>query len=193
MTTVACVLRSGGIYAPEWVARLRDGVSRNLGSHRFVCFSDVDVPCERIKLLHDWPGWWAKIEVFRLHGPVLYLDLDSVITGPIGPLFRDRFTMVRDFYRPTVRNSSVMAWPGSMTGVYEAFAAKPSRIMAEYERTHDNRIGDQAFIEDYAEADTFEPGLVASYKADIRKGNGKGASVVQFHGKPKPNEVPGWW
>ncbi len=32
--------------------------------HRFVCLSDVDVPCERIFLKHGWPGWWSKVELF---------------------------------------------------------------------------------------------------------------------------------
>jgi len=58
MFTVICVLRSGGQYDAEWVRKLRDGVKRNLARpHRFVCLSDVDVPCERIPLQHDWPGW----------------------------------------------------------------------------------------------------------------------------------------
>ena len=86
---VACVLRSGGIYSPEWVRKLRDGVARQFTvPHRFVCLSDVDVSaiCERIPLVEDWPGWWSKIELFRsglFDDTVLYFDLDTV---PVGSL-----------------------------------------------------------------------------------------------------------
>jgi hypothetical protein len=43
--TIACVLRSGGIYTPEWVHRLKRGIERHASAPpRFVCLSDVDVP-----------------------------------------------------------------------------------------------------------------------------------------------------
>src|SRR5262245_61940013 len=84
MLTIACVLKSGGIYDATWVARLRDGVARHLPlTHRFVCLSDVEVPCERIPLEHDWPGWWAKVELFKLKAPVLFFDLDTAIVGDL--------------------------------------------------------------------------------------------------------------
>ena len=86
--TVACVYRSGGkMYSTEYVRVLRDMVARNLTRpHRFVCLSDVEVPCERIPLITDWPGFYAKIEIFRrglFQGPVLYFDLDTIIHGSI--------------------------------------------------------------------------------------------------------------
>ena len=66
MITILCVLKSGGVYDIEWVRKLRDGVSRNLSQeHRFVCLSDVPVPCRRIPIEHHWPGWWSKIEMFK--------------------------------------------------------------------------------------------------------------------------------
>jgi alpha-N-acetylglucosamine transferase len=65
-------------------------VSRNLPvPHRFVCLSNVNVPCERIPLTHNWPGWWSKLELFRpgiFKGRVLYIDLDSIIIGDLSPL-----------------------------------------------------------------------------------------------------------
>src|SRR6185437_8074786 len=59
MLTVACVLKSGGVYTPEYVERLRSGVGQHLDHYKFVCLSDVDVP-DRIPLENDWPGWWSK-------------------------------------------------------------------------------------------------------------------------------------
>ena len=83
--TIACVLRSGGDFDAEYVERLRDGVAANLSlPHRFVCLSDIEVPCERVALRHGWPGWWSKLELFeQLKGRVLYFDLDTVIAGSL--------------------------------------------------------------------------------------------------------------
>ena len=118
MLTVACVLKSGGTYTPEWVGRLRAGVKRHLPrEHMFVCLSDVDVPSMRIPLEHDWPGWWSKMELFRLPGPILYFDLDTAIVGSLSDIAdyiaeaKAPFTMLRDFYAPSHRGSGVMAWP----------------------------------------------------------------------------------
>lgn len=197
MITVACVLRSGAVYDATWVARLRDGVARHLSApHRFVAISDVPVPCERIALTEDWPGWWSKIALFRpglLTGPTLYLDLDSIVTGDLAPLIRANFTMVADFLRPSLRNSSVMVWDGDMSSIYDAFAADPMGAMRAYRGREDGRIGDQAFIEDHAEAGTFPPGLVVSYRCHARYAVPGGASVVAFHGRPKPNEINEGW
>ena len=68
-------------------------VARNLSlPHRFVCLSNVDVPCERIPLKHDWPGWWSCIELFRpdlpVEGRLLHIELDTLIMGSLGPIAR---------------------------------------------------------------------------------------------------------
>src|SRR6478609_2567748 len=116
MLTVACVLKSGGIYDATWVERLRAGVKRHLPlEHRFVCLSDVDVPCERIPLEYNWPGWWSKLEAFRLPGPVIYFDLDTAIVGDLSEIVARTdlwggFTILEDFYRNKGYGSGVMAW-----------------------------------------------------------------------------------
>jgi hypothetical protein len=87
MLTVACVYWKGNfkgkeIYSADWVVKLQRLVEKNLSiPHRFVCLSNTDVPCERIPLEHNWPGWWSKIELFRpelFDDRVLYLDLDVI-------------------------------------------------------------------------------------------------------------------
>jgi len=102
MLTVACVLRSGGKFDSEYVRKLRDGVLRFANvPHRFVCLSDVDVPCERIPLEHNWPGWWSKIELFRpgvIKAPMLYLDLDTIV---IGSLYQDFLPASWGYFKPT--------------------------------------------------------------------------------------------
>jgi hypothetical protein len=96
MLTVASVYWKGSfrgrenIYSKDWVDKLKNMVGRNLRrEHRFVCLSNVDVPCERIPLVHDWPGWWSKIELFRpnlFEDRVLYLDLDLVVLNRLDPI-----------------------------------------------------------------------------------------------------------
>lgn len=199
MLTVACVLKSGGIYDATWVARLRDGVARHLPiEHRFVCLSDVDVPCERIPLEHDWPGWWAKIELFKLPGRVLFFDLDTAIVGELADVAavadNAALAMLRDFYRlGDGLGSGVMAWDDDdlVVTLYRAFAADPARIMQDYRAG-----GDQSFIETYFDDRLVTrwqdalPGQIVSYKVHCRNGIPPDARVVCLHGRPKFADMP---
>lgn len=198
--TVACVLRSGGVYGPEWVQKLRAGVAANLScDHRFVCLSDMMVEgVETLSLRHEYPRWWAKIELFEpglFTGPTLYLDLDSIVVGPLDDLFEfEGFRMCRDFLNPKVHNSSVMAWHKDMSAVYDAFRVAPDDMMKRYDRERPRgRIGDQAFIEDHAgEIRVFAPEQVVSYRQSALHGPPGTASIVTFHGRPKPPDAVGW-
>lgn len=211
MITVACVLRSGGIYTPEWVRRLRDGVARNLAApHRFVCLSDVDVPCERIPLIEPWKGWWSKIALFRpgLFGDntVFYFDLDTIVVGSLDAIteYPHRFTMTHEFYQPHLLCSTAMAWRGDWSKLYATFAVDADAIAARYDAvTEDHRIGDQAFIEDcFRDAgehvdtfrDLFGERSIASYKVhECRDSPPRDAAVVSFHGYPKPHDLQRGW
>jgi len=45
MITVACVLKSGGRYSPDDVAKLSHNVAQKLSlPNNFVCISDISVP-----------------------------------------------------------------------------------------------------------------------------------------------------
>jgi hypothetical protein len=206
MITVICMLKSGGIYNAEWVRKLRDGVARNLSDHRFVCLSDVDVPCERIPLAHGWPGWWSKIELFRpgvIQGTTLYLDLDSVVVNSMEWVrgLKSDFAMLQSFhpFAPGMIGSGVM-WFGEKAPavVYEKFAQSPWFWMRYHKEQRDHTyVGDQAFIWDtLGRKVDFLPneaaGLV-SYKYHCIEGVPEKASVVCFHGTPRPNEVKTDW
>lgn len=53
---------------------------------------DADLPGMKIELKHaeDWPGWWAKMELYRPgilpERRTLYMDLDSHIIRGLGPI-----------------------------------------------------------------------------------------------------------
>ena len=186
--TVACVLRSGGVYDASHVERLRDQVAGNLGPHRFVCLADCEVPCERIPLETDWPGWWAKLELFKHDlGPVAFLDLDVTVQGPIEWL-RDAaactpLAMMRNFRFPKHLASAVMAWTGPRPQIAEGF----DRSLVPQWRQRPDRWGDQGWIEHRVPhairmQDRF-PGEIASFR---RPREASAASIVVWFGPVKP-------
>lgn len=195
--TVACVLQSGGVYTPDWVRQLKEGVDRHLSGHRFVCLSDVEVPCERIPLERTFPRYWCKMSLFRhvFDTPVLYIDLDSVIVGPLDDLFRGRLTMVQDFRYNGVANGSVMSWTGDHSHLWRWFITDPDRIMRAYDMRGSNGGLDQGFVSDHSQPHDFFPeGMVCSYKVHCKGAPPPpGARVVQFHGFPKQNQVTEEW
>lgn len=192
--TVACVLRSGGAYRPEHVVGLHAQVRHWLPAARFVCLSDVEVPCERVALRHDWPGWWAKVELFdHFKGRTLYLDLDTVIVADPAPLVTGAFTMIRNWVYPDLLASGVMSWDGDYSHITRAFEPVADRVMAEYV----TRVqwGDQAFIAEQAgEVQAFAPGAIASYRYHRLSGPKppKYTTIVAFNGTHLPWHGPKW-
>jgi len=197
--TVACVLRSGGDYSPEYVRRLADGVAQHLTiPHEFVCLTDWPgiLPCARVDLLYDWPGWWSKLELFEAFpSQTLYFDLDTTIKGSLDDIAAHphRFTMLQDFTKPCLA-SGMMAWSGDWSALCRVFASDPKGWMR-----HCNKPliwGDGGFIEHligYRGTDTFQalhPGQIASRKCSSRHSI-EAARVVCWHGKPRPHEA-GW-
>jgi hypothetical protein len=201
--TIISVLRSGGIYKAEWVRKLRDACARHMSlPHRFVCLSDVEVLCERIPMIHGWPGWWAKIELFKpgvIRGPTLYLDLDTVLVGSIDALayLPHDFAVMRNFHRPEMPGSAVMWFrEAAPTEVYERFRAQPEALIREYAaKAAGAYVGDQAFLWDVLnrEIPLFDSPLIRSYKKHCQNGVPKGAALVAFGGPRKPSTVDDPW
>lgn len=212
MITILCVLRSGGVYDASWVEKLQRGVERNLSApHRFVCLSDIDIvfskfsgkiDCERIPLMHAWPGWWSKVEIFApgiVNGPSIYFDLDTVLTGPFDQLteMQSDFSMLQNFQEEEMVGSGVMWFKDKAPAiVYERFLQDPQRIMDHYQRVrHGSYRGDQAYIYDCLDrnVDKISSPALRSYKKHCRGGLPDGTSIVAFHGRPRPTEInPPW-
>lgn len=203
---VALVLRSGGEYKPEHVAALAPQIRRHLPDVELFCLSDTDIECDRISLRHDWPGWWAKMELYApwIAGDLLYIDLDTVITGDLSDIAGiKRLTVLSDFYRPERMGSGIMYLPEEeRAAIWEAWIADPDKHMEEC--TTPEKWGDQGFLQTHwlDRADRWQdvlPGQVVSYKVHVREpqshretGNGRvpdNARVVAFHGKPRPWET----
>lgn len=157
-----------------------------------------------------------KPTFYHLEGSVLFLDLDVVITDDLSPLFDYRpgeFVIIRDrgarAEKETLYNSSVFRLDiGKHAYVWERFEAASQDIIAQLH-------GDQDWISQQINNAVLWPDeWVVSYKkqcnARIRPSYGKlgkilrahgwclpkdvaripeGAKVIQFHGKPDPEDV----
>lgn len=177
MLTVACVLSDGPCYDDSHVVRLAEMVKEHLDEpYRFVVLKNPPLP-----------GWWGKICLFepgRFEGRVIYLDLDVTIVGDLHSLvyYDAPFVAIQDWLRPTI-NSSVMVWDaGFADHIFENFT----------DDVMDRLRGDQDWITEQIDADTFPPTWCVSYRKSVRKFNTvpTGAKIVVFHGFPKPWEVP---
>jgi hypothetical protein len=103
-------------------------------------------------MIHRWPNWWSKIELFRpglFDGPVLYIDLDNVITGPL-----DRFTdfkgpvLMRDFFLGAP-STALMFWTGDeLRFIYDRFARDPKNAMNPKHKISKRQAiyGDQSWV-----------------------------------------------
>lgn len=225
MLTIACVLKSGGDYNAEYVMNLAAGVGRNLPqskSYQFVCMTDLGIdevqPLQRAGinvylLVYDLPGWWSKMELFRLAGPVLYFDLDTVILGDIFPLVDNiqrtpRLMLMLRGFRGNNWASGIMGWHGDYRWVLMDFLALTSG------RQFDKRLkmtvgkreyrGDQNWLAELLPtgntpiiaAQDIQPGIM-SYKREVRMLSParcgpipEDCQILCFHGKPRPHDVP---
>ena len=197
---IVTVLRTSETYNRKYVEMLHSQCQQFAPGIEFVCISDDPLVPGYSKMQHDWPRWWPKIEMFKISGPVLYLDLDTTLVKDIRNVIdaaKNRsFVGVRDFYKDKrmerTLQSCVMYWSGDMSYLYDEFIKDPQRHMAEC--VSSRWWGDQGFIEKYNKEQTVYwqdiiPNSVVSWKVHCRGGIPASASIVAFHGKPKPWEV----
>lgn len=136
ITTVCSVWVQGNVpYSVDYVTKLHRMAGRQLTNtlHRHICFTDqpfkVPAPIMPVQISRHigMAGWWSKIELFnpahahRLSARCLYLDLDSLVVGPLDDVAAHpgQLAIVPDGggfqgkgpLRVVKRyNSSVMAW-----------------------------------------------------------------------------------
>lgn len=191
----------------EYTNILYDSVIRNLAEGhegRFIVFTDTPGDYAEGIIVKPLPveglnGWWNKLALFKYGvfedgDRVVYIDLSTVITGRLDEIvaYDGKFAILRDFYRPDGMQSAFMAWEaGSVCGILTSWddSGRP-----EVEG------GDQAWIEQFCgyagiNADLWQhlfPDLFISYK--VSKGAiPETASVVKFHGNPKPHDIVDGW
>lgn len=211
----------GARYPSADVNRLHLTV-RNQGftDWEFVCFTDDPTgldegisarPLPEIELPDEFARtFWRKLSMFDpsngLVGPCLYLDIDTVITGDLNPLFEDwngepRFiknwvgekTAARDHF-DRINSSAFIFTAGTCGEVLEKFYANKDEILRKYP-------GDQGFVHDsLAErASFFNPEYCVSFKKHcipkfplnyfLTPKIPPHAIIVCFHGNPDPHEA----
>ena len=163
MLNVVCVLRQGGKvgYDATWVKKLQNSVSRNLSiPHRFVCLSDCEVDCERIKLQYADSGFWAKLELFQpglFDGPVLYIDLDTVICSNIDSIIErcrgHKFVMWLESDK-NIHSSALMYWETDASNIWRTYRSRPAEHWRQ-QYASPPLYGDQAVISEHMPHVTF--------------------------------------
>lgn len=217
MINVVCV-NVGTRYSDEYVINLRNAVRRWLHTpHVFSCITDHTI--EGVNCIECAPhlkGWWAKLYLFApengLKGTVLYLDLDQVIIGPLTKFLEygspDNLVMIHDFIRNfdssyKYGNSSVMKFDKN----------RFEHIYNNFNNTYEEAYkvgGDQIYIyyEVQGRLEFWPTKWVKSWKWEVYNGGVNGfyangdphyrdtkpdiseTSILCFHGKPDPHEVP---
>ena len=217
-------LKWGDKYGPEYVNRLYSGVNRNCSiPFKFICFTDNDhglntniqtIPIDSSSLpvnQRGFQGWWFKLHLFEnnngLNGRVVYIDLDTVITGNIDHILQNTqgFVTLRDFYRGYPPNqpprdevgSGLLAWDHNEHDYfYSEFMPSAEKLMPRYPG------GDQMWIQDRQQERTYWqdhfPNQIVSFKAHCVPHRSRAkvssklphdARIVCFHGPPRPHEV----
>lgn len=207
MVHCICIKWDGKDYNAEYVNRLYRGIKRNTSvDFAFTCFSDhgsgLESGIEHKPIPHFTGNWFSKISLYNkeLYNPedqIFFFDLDTVIIRNIDDIlsYRGNFILLRDFYRVTGYGSGLMSWrPEAVHHMWTAFTPE-SRC----------NHGDQGWPEiHYPNADLWQekyPEKIVSYKVHISKkmqpirnipfpqGNLDTASIVCFHGQPRPHHI----
>jgi len=191
---VFCVYKTGGDYTAKYVQKLYDCVIKHSSLPiDFYCFtnSEEELPGTKVLLQHNLPGWWSKIEMFKLfQGRVVYFDLDTIIVGNIDSLlnYSGPMAMLKDFCNPELA-SGVMAWNSPLQIIYRKAMAQIDHIRS-HPREWDQKLIAGTLADAKWNIDIIQNIVKTySYKLHCQECIPEDASIVCFHGHPRPHEV----
>jgi|TARA_B110001454_G_scaffold177903_1_gene170535 hypothetical protein len=192
MLKIITVLKSGGEFRREHVEKIKDMAQKYITNHEFlfICLTDDASEDYDLPLVHNWPRWWSKMEMFNIKGPALFFDLDTIITSNIDDVIEslkdEEFVTLRDAYRKGSNiGSGIMSWKGDVSYLYHAFEKDAGELMRKLRGDQDfiqKAVKQNTFIQDYSSG-------VVSFKGDIGQGkqyNKEKHKIVFFHGRPRP-------
>lgn len=220
MITVVCwrwraPWRYRSTYRPETVHTLKRMVAKHYPApHRFVCVTDDPTGLDGVETMpiwrdgidirppegHNWPSCYVRLRAFSEEARAWFgdryvsLDLDTVITGDLTPIFERPEDLViwneTDWPDTQFYNASIwLHTPGTRARVWTEFNPKHSPRDAY---RAGGRGGDQAWIA-YAlgpgEAVFTPDDGVISFRRHVQPHGGRlpdGARVVNFHGVVDP-------
>ena len=200
-------VRVGDKYPADYVLRLHDAIHRHINADdaeiRHWCLTDdPDALVEGITPIPhnpDLPGWWQKVYLFspdmpwEQGDPILYMDLDVCVTGRLEGLPKG---IIKDWHWPCY-NSSVMRWDhGEHRQIWDRFGLSvidsPTIKLKGLLPKGQINGGDQEWITEVSEWDTFPPDWFISYR-DAVDWPPEGSKAIIFHGQPKPADVTTGW
>lgn len=195
---IICVLRSGGDYTPEYVLNMKKSLDRVIGYRddwEFMVLTDTAFVLPEatiLPLIADLEGWWSKIEIFKLTGPCLYFDLDTVLVSDFSHIFKIihelkkyEILALKPFKSSEIWASGIMAWNGDWNKVFNDF--RPSDMAVKW---------DQRYI--FPKLEKLDATVrsisgyllgIYSYKHHCREQLPVDASIVCFHGRPRPHQA----
>lgn len=204
MITFATVLRSGGRYDARWVEALFRAVRRHGPAFkRFVVLSDLDLQLrgiECIPLVHDWPGWWSKMEAFRpglFDDVVLLCDLDTMIGGSIDRLAEPGLAAMEDLLLSGRVSTALLRWTGDeLAFLYRRFDADAARWMqpGSCGSVPNSVHGDQVVVDHLLREEDRMPAFIQTLYPEtidfFDAGRGAVGPITIFVGEVKPHLSP---
>jgi len=200
---VSCVLRQSAAFGPQHVAWLAAQVSKHLPDAQFLPFSDVPLAMDYRPLRTDLPAWWAKMEINSsdLDGPVLMLDLDTVISRTwtttaeqcSKPWVMRHFTRDGSKYPEAFACGIMLTTPDFRRTVADHFFTDPWSFI------HACRGDDQVYYQSFHNRalSRFQdewPDEFVSYKLHVvPHGIRPDNTFINFHGLPRPWDLSEDW
>lgn len=197
---VSCVLRQSPAFGPTHVEWLAAQVSRFMPDWTFLPFSDVPLAVPHRRLESDLPAWWAKMEIHRagLGGPVLVMDLDTVILRPwkVKAAQLAHPYVMRHFTRDGSQKPEEFA-----CGILLTTPEFRSRVAEHFRPEHIEESGgdDQRYYKKYHDKalrrfQDYWPDEFVSYKLHgAQHGLRPDNTFVNFHGLPRPWDLSESW
>ncbi len=201
MIKVVCVLKSCEDYSWDYANKLYENVRRNsLYEFEFIILTNLEKfdVAHNIKILPLTTGletYWAKLEIFKIKGQVVYFDLDTIIVNRIDELLKaiefssdakKHFWMMEAISDKRKFASGIMAWHGDFSFILYQL---PTNYIEKYDKWEQDYIVDRLeknniyihSINDYIN--------LASYKRDCKNKVYPMVDVICFHGKPRPRDI----
>lgn len=204
-----CCVKVGSAYDARYVNLLANMCTRNLEvgtPGTFHCFTDdpsgLDEHIQAHSVPHGFNGWWAKLHLFQDEhfddgDRIVYIDLDTVILGPLDDIVKydGHFAILRDFFKPhDDMQSAFMAWPAN---TQQAILDKWNAMDRPELKGGDQELVQLSLEERGVKPDFWQdlfPKKFVSYKAgSYKRVPPRGASVICFHGQPKPHNCGANW
>lgn len=203
---VVCV-KWGKKYGADYVNKLYHGVTKYLTDieYDFTCFTEnpegLDNGILVIPLSENWTGWWGKATLFSdtgLEGRLLYIDLDTVITGSLNELakYEGAFAVMgtsdlecekaKDGY-----NTSIIAWHSGfgkeIYSVLKKYYDQTLKFICRFDFWTEMMVKNAGLVQELF------PGMFLDYLTYCKDSVPEGCRMVCFPREPKPHDYPSEW